>query len=231
MLLLTGCKVELFANLPEVEANEVVSILLQAGVSASKSGAKDGVSAVSVEETEFPRAVAILKQHGLPRKQFQTIGDVFQQSGLVVSPIQERARFLWALGQELSSTVSQIDGVLTARVQVVLPDNDIMRRDPSPSSASVFVRYSAHSQAERLVPQIKLLVANSIEGLTYERVSVVMVPVEPEPLPVELSAPGQKNELPITIGGGLLAIVAFILYLFRHRLSILLRRIAEPVER
>ncbi|MGI4793816.1 MAG: type III secretion system inner membrane ring lipoprotein SctJ [Janthinobacterium lividum] len=231
LLLLAACKVELFASLPEAEANEVVALLLQDGLSASKSEAKDGSSAISVEELEFPRAVAVLKQHGLPRKKFQTISDVFQQSGLVSSPVQERARFLWALGQELSSTVSQIDGVLTARVQVVLPDNDVMKRDPTPSSASVFVRYSVHSQAEQLVPQIKSLVANSVEGLTYERVSMVMVAVEPEPLPIESRHPVRKDQLQMAVGLGLLIVVALAFYVFRSRISSLFRHTTQSVKR
>ena len=226
LLLLTGCKVELFAGVPESEANEIVSVLLQSGVSAAKAGLKDGMDSISVEQDDFPRAVGVLKQRGLPRKQFQTIGDVFQQNGLVVSPMQERARFLWALGQELSSTISQIDGVLTARVQVVLPDNDIMRREPSPSSASVFVRHSLASPAAKLVPQIKALVANSVEGLTYDKVSVVLVAVEPEELSFA-SAPADKGvPLGPAVGAGMLAFAGLGLVLFRHRLAALLRLVA-----
>ncbi len=224
MLLLTACKSELFSSLPEGEANEVIGILLQAGIPAAKSSTKDGLSTVVVEENEFSRAVAILKQHGLPRKQFQTIGEVFQQTGLVSSPMQERARFLWALGQELSSTISQIDGVLTARVQVVLPDNDMMRREPSPSSASVFIRHDAQSQAAKLVPQIKALVAGSVEGLTYDKVSVVLVAVEPQDLPPTVSVDNATAQLQPILGIGVVAGLGICLVLFRARLLALFRR-------
>lgn len=231
LLLLGACKAELFASLPEGEANEVVGILLQAGMSASKSANKEGASAVMVEEKDFARAVALLRQHGHPRKQFQTIGEVFQQSGLVSSPMQERARFLWALGQELSSTISQIDGVLTARVQVVLPDNDLMRRDPSPSSASVFIRHDSRSQAARLVPQIKALVAGSVEGLAYDKVSVILVSVDAVELPPATAVDAPAAQFAPLLGAGAVALLGIGAYLGRHRLSALLRQTAiKPAE-
>ena len=226
LLLLGACKAELFASLPEGEANEVVGILLQAGLSASKAAAKEGASAVMVDDKDFARAVALLRQHGLPRKQFQTIGEVFQQNGLVSSPMQERARFLWALGQELSSTISQIDGVLTARVQVVLPDNDMMRRDPSPSSASVFIRHDTRSQAAKLVPQIKALVAGSVEGLAYDKVSVILVSVDSAELPPVAVANAPVDALAPLLGLGAIAALGIAAYLGRHRLKALLRQTA-----
>ncbi len=185
LLLLAGCETELFTGLVESDANEILALLQTNGVSAAKVRQKDGRDTLTVEQTQFARAVALLREAGLPRKSFQSIGDVFQSTGLVASPMQERARFIWALGQELSRTISDIDGVITARVQVVLPNNDLLNRDPTPSSASVFVRYDARSTVDRLVPQIKQLVANSVEGLSYDKVSVVLVPTAPAPAPPE----------------------------------------------
>lgn len=63
-------------------------------------------------------------------------------------------------------------------MHVVLPKNDLLKQGVTPSSASVFVRYVARSRVSQLTPQIKQLVAGSIEGLSYDKVSVVLVPVE-----------------------------------------------------
>lgn len=177
LLLLAGCKTELYTGLQQMEANEMVAILLQRSIGAEKTHNKDGLDAVLVERSQFAEAVGVLREHGFPRKRFENIGDVFKASGMVSSPLQDRARFLYALSQELSATVSEIDGVLSARVEVVLPNNDIMQRNPTPSSASVFVRYDQASNIAELVPQIKMLVANSVEDLAYNKVSVVLVPV------------------------------------------------------
>ena len=83
-----------------------------------------------------------------------------------------------ALSQELSRTVSEIDGVLSARVHLVLPENDPLRQQLVPSSASVFIRHQAQFRLNDLIPQVKLLVANGVAGLSYDKVSVITVPVE-----------------------------------------------------
>jgi type III secretion protein J len=60
-------------------------------------------------------------------------------------------------------------------VHVVLPDNDLLKRVISPSSASVLVRYDPATDVNQLIPQIKTLVANGISGLGYDGVSVTAV--------------------------------------------------------
>ncbi len=197
LLLLAGCKTELYTSLQQAEANEMVAILLQHAISAEKTHAKDGTDAVSVERSQFAAAVSVLREHGYPRKRFESIGDVFKASGMVASPMQDRARFLYALSQELSATVSEIDGVMSARVEVVLPNNDIMQRNPVPSSASVFVRYDQSSDVATLVPQIKMLVANSVEELDYNKVSVILIPVA-APSASSLAPPPVEEGWPVS---------------------------------
>lgn len=203
LLSLAGCQTELFTNLPEDEANQTAALLLRHEVLAAKVKQKDGRDTLTVEKAQFARAVELLREAGFPRKTFESMGDVFQPSGLVASPMQERARFLWALGQELSRTISDIDGVLTARVQVVLPNNDLLNRDPTPSSASVFVRYDAASAVDHLVPQIKQLVANSVEGLSYDKVSVVLVPAVVAPALPPPPAPPTVLDNGLALGAAL----------------------------
>ena len=89
--------------------------------------------------------------------------------------VQERAQMIYALSEELSHSVSQIDGIVAARVHVVLPDNDLLKRVISPSSASVLVRYDPGTDINTLIPQIKTLVANGISGLSYDGVSVTAI--------------------------------------------------------
>lgn len=219
-VLLSGCQTELYTSLPEQEANEMLALLLHGGLSATKLQAKDGTDTISVEGKQFAAAVDVLRARGYPRERFSTINDVFQPSGLMASPVQEQARFLWALGQELSRTVSQIDGVLTARVQVVLPDNDLLKRDPTPSSASVFVRYDESSGVATLVSQIKMLVANSVQGLTYDKVSVVLVAVPHVEAPPSFSiSPAPTWQQPEVLGAAAVGLVVLLLLVFRRRIG------------
>uniref|UniRef100_UPI003B9E1D19 EscJ/YscJ/HrcJ family type III secretion inner membrane ring protein n=1 Tax=Agrobacterium tumefaciens TaxID=358 RepID=UPI003B9E1D19 len=134
-----------------------------------------GALSVMVREARFAVAVGILEAAGLPGLRFANLGDVFKSIGLVSSPVQERAQLIYAMSEELSHTVSQVDGVVSARVHVVLPENDLLKRNGVPSSASVFIRHEPDLDIGRLIPQIKTLVAGSSAGLTYEGVSIVPV--------------------------------------------------------
>jgi type III secretion protein J len=119
--------------------------------------------------------MTLLDNAGLPQQSFSNMGEVFKGNGLVSSPVQERAQMIYALSEELSHSVSQIDGIVSARVHVVLPDNDLLKRVISPSSASVLVRYDPGTDINTLIPQIKTLVANGISGLSYDGVSVTAI--------------------------------------------------------
>lgn len=177
-LVLTGCaKVVLYSNLQEKEVNEMMAILLSRGIEVEKIPAKEaGFWTISVKQGDMAQAVEVLGSYGLPTDKFQSIGEAFKKSGLVSSPSEERIRFMYALSQGVAETLSQIDGVLTARVHVVLQNNDPFSDVKTAASASVFIKYRRGSGVEALASQIKKLVANSIEGLSYDKISLVFVP-------------------------------------------------------
>lgn len=217
LLAVAGCKAELYSGMSEREANEMVAALLTAGIPASKSAGAEGQS-IMVDDARFADAMAVLDARGLPARQYASMGDVFQKEGLVSSPTEERARMIYALSQELSRTIAEIDGVLSARIHVVLPESDMLGRDVKPSSASVFVRYAPGSNVQDYSAQIKLLVANSIEGLLYDNITVVMVPAaasEQQVAPVEFVNsgglwlhPGSVQRFRLMMGGMLVVTFA-----------------------
>ncbi|MEM9341891.1 MAG: type III secretion inner membrane ring lipoprotein SctJ [Pseudomonadota bacterium] len=177
-LVLAGCKSELFTDMSEREANQVIAALMSEGIPASKSSSRgDGVT-VMIDQSRFAEAIEILNARGLPSDKYDSFGDVFEKDGLVSSPMEERARYIYALSQELSRTIAEIDGVLSARIHVVLPETDMLGRDFKPSSASVFIRHLDDAPVANFTSQIRLLVSNSIEGLVYDNVTVVAVPAE-----------------------------------------------------
>ncbi|HEK1687680.1 TPA: type III secretion inner membrane ring lipoprotein SctJ [Pseudomonas putida] len=173
--LLQACDMDLYSNLSEREANAMLAVLLRDGIPASRKVQDNGQMKIVVDERRFADAMARLDEAGLPGQSFSNLGEVFKSNGLVSSPVQERAQMVYALSEELSHSVSQIDGIVSARVHVVLPDNDLLKRVISPSSASVLVRYDANTDINPLIPQIKTLVANGISGLSYDGVSVTAI--------------------------------------------------------
>jgi type III secretion protein J len=239
LVLLAGCKTELNAGLTERQANEETALLLRNGIPASRDiDPKTNTLTVWVEQSRFADAVDLLRAHGLPRPHYDSIADVFKGNGLIVSPTEDRARMIYALSEELSHTIADIDGVLAARVQIVIPDNDPLRRDAMPASASVFVKYKRGSQVSELVPQIKMLVSGGVSGLSYDKVDVVLVPAELPPPPAAptgmqevygiwvYSGSAEALRLVLATAAGLLAMLlglgGRLAWLSRHRL---LRRV------
>jgi len=208
VLLLVGCgKVVLYGQLSEREANEMLALLLRSGIEAEKKVAKDGAT-ISVVSGRIPDAMALLDANGLPKSRFTNMGELFQRAGLVSSPAEERVRFIYGITQELSRTLTTIDGVIDARVHVVLPNNDpVTGAQAKPASAAVLIRYAPNTGMDTLVPKIKELVANSIEGMSYDRVSVVLVRAEgaPPALP-EAAITEPLSRQVVLIGAGLLGL-------------------------
>jgi type III secretion protein J len=212
-LLLTGCgKVALFSDLQEGEANEMMAILLAREIGCAKSAGKDEKWVLKVAQGDFSRAVELLKAQGYPRDKFERIGQVFQKSGLVSSPTEERIRYMYALSQELADTLMRIDGVMNARVHIVIPDNDPLAEKVTPSSAAVFIRYRQGFDLEALTPQLKNLVTRSIEGLNYDNVSLVLIPAASSvpALGARATSPATSQD-PVILGALVLAGVVLVL--------------------
>ena len=216
-MLVSGCQKELYRNLTEQDANEMVVALLEQGVDASKSTVDNGKSwTLEVDDKQLVRAMQVLRERGLPHSRYDDLGSLFKKDGLVSTPTEERVRFIYGLSQELSATLSKIDGVIVARVQIVLPNNDPLAQQMKPSSASVFIKYRPDSDANALVPQIKTLVMHSVEGLTYDAVSVTAVAADPVDLP--RAAPMQTSPLPALVAATLAFLVgAASLFLWLRR--------------
>ena len=175
-LLLAGCDKEttLHSGLEERQANLVMAALIDAGISCHKVPGEEGTWNVMVSEPRFADAVNLLERKGLPRRPHMGVGEVFKKTGMISSPSEERIRFMDALAQDIARTISMIDGVVDARVHVVLPENDPFARNALPSSAAVAIRSRWDADITDLVPSVKGLVKNAIEGLQPEKIMVTI---------------------------------------------------------
>jgi type III secretion protein J len=173
---LAGCKTEVYSNLPEREANEIIASLGKSGISGQRERAKDGSYSVSIEADSIGRATEILDRQGLPRQRFESLGGVFQSNHMVATPFEERARFMHALNQELANSLTQISGVESARVHVMLPEASPLESNKDHPRASVFIYHDEKVDLHGQIPVIKTLIVNSISGLAYEDVAVALFP-------------------------------------------------------
>ena len=198
MLVACGARVDLMGSVPEEEANEVLAALLKADIPVEKTAGKEGMVGVRVDATQVGRALEVMRENGLPRERFAGMGQVFKKEGLISSPLEERARYVYALSQELSNTLSKIDGVLAARVHVVLPERGPAGEAGVSSTSAVFIKHQDGYNLDIIQPQIRRLVTNSIPGLTADRVSVIFVAAQPR---TAGSAPSRADAPMATVWG------------------------------
>ncbi|MCX4028154.1 type III secretion inner membrane ring lipoprotein SctJ [Endozoicomonas sp. SM1973] len=183
ILFVSACSktIVLYKDFSEVDANEVIAMLLENGIAASKRSDKSGVT-VLIDELDMARAVAILKASGLPNRSQTNIGEVFKKEGIISTPLEERARYIYALSQELEFTLSQLEGVIIARVHIVLPERIAPGEPIQPSSAAVFIKHLPQLDPDVITRRIKHMVASSIPGLSgtgFHKISVVFTQSSP----------------------------------------------------
>lgn len=182
VLLLSGCsdETDLFGGLSEQDSNDVVAKLADQHIDAHKRAEKAGV-AIVVASSDINRAVRVLEAAGLPRHSRTSLGEIFKKEGVISTPLEERARYIYALSQELEATLSQIDGVIVARVHVVLPERIAPGEPVQPASAAVFIKHTTALDPDSVRGRIQQMVASSIPGMSGEsldskKLAIVFVP-------------------------------------------------------
>jgi len=166
-LLLAGCNgAALYSDLDEQQANEVTAALQGAGIGAEKAPAanKKGWE-VRVGSNDFPHAMQVLHDRGLPRARYASMCEIFKKEGFASSAIEERARYQCSLEQEIAHTLSQIPGVVDARVHIAMPERDPLGGDSKVSSASVMIFERPGSDLSNTETAIKVTVKDGVQGL------------------------------------------------------------------
>lgn len=167
-------------GLTQNAANQVIVKLGVSNIEASSRIEKGGTYAVTVDASNHVAALTILEQNGLPEKPVVTLGDEFQKDGFISSPLEEQARFIYALEAQVTDMISLIDGVSNVSVQITLPppsDNMLQSGNVTPA-ASILIKFKPGYHLEVYTTRIKQLVANSVPGLTPERVEVLFISQE-----------------------------------------------------
>lgn len=110
-LALAGCSDDtvLFSGMTEQHSNSVIAKLAQEHIAARKQMEKAGVTVI-VANRDVNRAVRVLDAAGLPNQTRASLGEIFKKEGVISTPLEERARYIYALSQELESTLSRLTG-------------------------------------------------------------------------------------------------------------------------
>src|SRR5450631_677193 len=245
-----ACSTNILHGIDERAANDATAALERAGIGAEKlpdEGAQSGSGAsytIRVAHGDGTRAVDLLAALGLPRDKRRGFSETYGQPSLIPTPSEERARYLDATAGEIERTLETVDGVVSARVHLVLEETDPLAVDAkqkSPARAAVLIK--ARSGPTPISgPDVQKLVAGSVAGLDSAAVGVVVTPAAD---PGEAAAAALAPVGPIRITPGtrplllgalagvlaLLALLAGLLLITARRLAALERATAAGGDR
>ncbi|CAG9167633.1 type III secretion system inner membrane ring lipoprotein SctJ [Cupriavidus respiraculi] len=212
---LAGCKITLYSNVGEADANQMLALLMLRKIPAEKVVEKGGTVTLRVEKDEFINAVEVLRQNGFPQNKRLGMEDLFPSNQLVTSPAQERAKMLLLKEQQLEGMISAMDGVISAKVSIAQKTDENGKPTGTPSAA-VFIKYSPQFNLSTYEVQIRSLVRDGVPDIASDQISVVMqaadyryqeaAPVEAEPSAWHRWLEASPRQAAIAVGGGVLAL-------------------------
>ena len=233
-LLCAACGETVLRSGEESEAARAAAALERHGVPAELKASQRGRESsfeLRVDEADAPRARMILAAYGLPRAPRASSAELAEGSGLVASPLEERARIAASLARDVEQSLETVDGVVEARVHVAfaLAEDPAFGGDATqrPPRASALVRHLG-ATPPLSIHDVRGLVAGAVDGLAADAVEVVFRPVQLagaagegwESLgPFELRA-GDRGPLLALLVGGLAAIAALAALLVWSRMTL-----------
>ena len=160
----------LYGRLSEKDAATIVSQLQAQNIPHQVS---NGGSTVYVPSDQVYRLRMELASKGVPSG--DGVGfEIFDKGQFGLSDFVQRTNYVRALQGELARTISQLEGVRSARVMIVQPENRLLLTDQNiKPTASVFVELSTSRLDADAVNSIRNLVANAVQGLLVDAVAVV----------------------------------------------------------
>jgi type III secretion protein J len=180
---LGGCTTGVLHGLDEPAANEALAALERAGIGAEKvadegigGGGQSAAFALRVPRGDATRALDVLRVRGLPRERRHGFAEVYGQPSLIPTASEERARYLEATAGEIERTLETAEGIISARVHLVLEEPDPLSLEGKPRTgarAAVLVK-AAEGRAPLTEADIQKLVAGSVPGLDPRAVAVVV---------------------------------------------------------
>src|SRR5919204_2485050 len=120
---------------------------------------------IAVDAGQTASARVALAEQGLPQNG-QAGFELFDKQKLGASNLQQQVTYQRALEGELSQTIGQVQGVSSAQVNLVLPEEQLFSDQNSQSKASVLLSTGGSPLDPSSVRGIAQLVAGGGEGLS-----------------------------------------------------------------
>ena len=161
----------LYGGLGSEDMADVISKIQEMGIEYRISGSGD---AIMVPPDQVYSIRMNLSSQGIPTG--GSIGfEIFDKGNFGISDFHQRTNYNRAVQGELSRTISQLNGVQSARVMIVVPEHRLLlnKGQKNEPTASVFVETRGLPLGVEAVNSIRFLVANAVEGLRLDNVAVI----------------------------------------------------------
>lgn len=216
LALVAACSEPIYHGLPERDANEMVVVLEQHGIDATKERdpSADDAWLIEVPPAQTGEAWRLLQTEGLPRRQVTGFDQFYPSGGLVPTENEERVLLQFSTAQELTRSLLKIDGVVDAQVNLVLPEKPKVQLESThiePPRASVLIKHQATIDEPPVSREaVSRLVSGGVEALAQQNVDVIFTRAERSSRPLAEStlssvgpigvAPESETALQILIG-------------------------------
>jgi flagellar M-ring protein FliF len=156
------------AGMDPAQTGKVTAALDAKGI---KYELQNNGTAIAVDKSQVAQARIALASKGLPQTA-QPGMELFDKQKLGASDFQQQVTYQRALEGQLAQTISQIDGVGGAQVQLVLPQDQLFDNQGSQAKAAVLLSNPGTNLQPGAVHGIAQLVAGSVKGLALGSVSI-----------------------------------------------------------
>lgn len=114
-----------------------------------------------------------LAQEGLPNQGF--VGwEKFDKTDFTRTEFDQRIHKLRAIQGELQRTISSIEGVMSARVHIVTPQQSLFVEDKKEPTAAIYLRFKQNSRLnDKQIKGIVHMVSRSVEGLKPDNITII----------------------------------------------------------
>lgn len=160
----------LFTDLDEKSASSIVENLKSRQVDYQIDD--EGKTILVAKETVYDERMELAKE-GLPAE--GGVGyEIFDKTNLGMSEFVQKLNYRRALEGELARTISAMDEIKTAKVNITIPEKTLFEKDKKEPTAAITLFFKNGRGSDRVsIIGIQNLVASSVEGLLPGAVTVV----------------------------------------------------------
>ncbi|HKX11969.1 MAG TPA: hypothetical protein VJP40_02360 [bacterium] len=168
-------------DLTEPEANEILVVLFQHGINATKvmtTSPEGATYSITIPKDQIQSARRILVENNLPRARELGSEGICKEKGLIPTPEEEKCRKLLAKKGDIINSLQRVPGVIDADIVLNVPEispfNTETQAENRPTASAVLRVKKSQDGYEVTEARIQQFISKSVENLDPRDVSVII---------------------------------------------------------